>query len=609
MRKWIIGIALLWCLLLFYQPTEGQAVIVWTDKGCNSTYKPGEVVQIHYRVFDTGWTRVFKRFPDTHEEEIAGWRYFPGGGEYVEMDTLGPECGKVTYTVSFYQQYTFALGCHDCMPCYGCGSSVVYVLEVGRQTCSINVQCEMGASLFTDKAEYIAGVDSEARITLNITDVYGSSLDADSIVLDVNGIGVTAIKSSPGLYTGSFALSGRQQGEYVVTATVFKRDYPEIVRTTKFTLIVPVTVEISADKEIYTPDSEAVIRVEVKDITGRGVDGLHLEVSFSGPKGGLHLEVSFSGGKAALTDVGGGIYEARLDLSGLQKGRYTVDIVTDERYIRIDSVRRAEIVVGGLPQILIEAPGQVEVKVDSTEDIPVTLRNTGEGDALNLNVSVMAPPGIDVRGVSGYGSTLPSGGQTTALISLMGREGGQYTVNVEVSYQDVGGGQNKASGKIPVDVNSNIGVLVAAAGGIAAVGAGAYLLKGKAGAKAGGEILKKTGGKIAQEGSQKVGTKVATGASKEIGTKVVTGASKEIGTKVVTGASKEIGTKIATGASKEIGTKVATGATSMAGSELAGTAAGGGVVGGITRKSLKCKKCGFENLPDSKYCSQCGAVI
>ncbi len=463
--KKIVGVILL-CVMLTCEPATSQAVIVWTDKGCDSTYKPGEIVQIHYRVFGTGWTRVFKQFPDTHEEELAGWRYFPGGGEYVEMDTLGPECGKIIYTVSFYEE--FALGCPVCIPCPGCGPSVVYVMETGRQTCSITVQCDMKGSLFTDKTEYISGVDSEVEITFNITDVYENPLDVDSVVMDVNGIGVTAIKSSPGLYTGKFILSGRLQGEYKVIATAFKRGYPQLTKTATFTLTVPVDIILSLDRDTYTQNSQPAVRAEVKDPSGRGVTG-------------LSLEVTYSDRKAALTDVGGGVYEAQLDLSGLEKGKYTVDITTDEKYIEVGQVLRAEFTVSGLPVLLVETSG-VQVGIDSVKDFTVLIRNTGEGDAVNLSVSVMAPPGVDVRGVSGYTPVLPPGGQTTASISIMGREKGEYTLSVEVSYQDVGGGQGKAQGEVPVSVTSSMVLLIVAAivGAVVVVGVGVYLLLRKA---------------------------------------------------------------------------------------------------------------------------------
>jgi hypothetical protein len=570
MKKWIGWAAILWCLLLLsYQPTASQAVTVWTEKGCNASYKPGEVVRLHYRVFDAGWTRVHKQYPDTHEEEIAGWRYFPTGGEYVELDTLGPECGKVTYTVTFWQE--IPLGG---TPCYGCGSSVVYVMEMGRGICSINVLCDMGASLFTDKAEYIAGVDSEAKITLNVADVYGTPLDADSVVIDVNGEGITAIKSTIGVYTASFTLTGRSPGEYTVTASIYKRDYPQTIKTTRFTLIVPVTVELSTDKSVYAQNSQVAVRAEVRDVSGRGV-------------GGLDFDLSVSDVIVPFVDMGGGIYEAQLDLSGFGQGRYTADVANMDRYVEVDNVRRAEFTVGGLPTIIVDSPGSLEIDVDAEEDASLVLKNTGTGDASNVHVSVGAPPGIDVIGVSGYNATIPAGGQTTAQISLMGREEGEYTVNVQVSYQDLGGSENTASGSFPVTVVSSMLMLVIAgsAVGAAAVGAGAYVLKGKAGAKAAGEASKRIGEKMAQKASQEVGAKVAGEASKSVGAKVAGEASKSVGAKVAGEAAKQ------------------------AGSGLAGAAASGGAVGGIVTKPTKCKKCGSENPPDSKFCSQCGAEL
>ena len=98
-------------------------------------------------------------------------------------------------------------------------------------------------------------------------------------------------------------------------------------------------------------------------------------------------------------------------------------------------------------------------------------------------VMVEAPPGVDVTRVSGYNSRIPAGGETTASISLTGREPGEYMVAVEVLCHDVGGGTITASGAFPVIVESGVGLLLAAALGVIGVGAAAYILS-KAGAKA-----------------------------------------------------------------------------------------------------------------------------
>lgn len=585
MKKWIIGFAILWCLLLAsYQSATSQVIVVWTERGCNATYNPGEMVKIHYRVYERGWTRVFKQYPDTHEEEIAGWKYFPTGGEYVEIDTLGPECARITYTVTFWQE--IGAGCSGCLPCYGCGPSVVYVMEFGRDMCSINVQCDMKASLFTDKVEYTASIDSEAKITLNTTNIYGSPLDADSIVLDVNGEGVTAIKSSAGIYTASFTLSGRSQGEYTVTASIFKRNYPQLVKTTKFTLIIPVSIHLSTDNPVYAPGGQAAVRAEVRDRAGNGVSGLQFELSVSG-----------SGKSVPFADLGGGIYEAQIDLSGFEQGQYVADIAGMEEYVHIDSVRKAEFTVGGLPTIVTDVPSEAEITAGSTEDISFVLKNTGDGEAVNITVSVQASPGIDVMAVSGYAHTLPSGDQTTGVLSLAGRDTGVYTVTTETSYQDAGEGVHTTSGSFPVTVTSGMGlVLVAGVAAATALGAAAYLLKGRAGTKA-VEEGSKPGQKIAQKASQK-GTQAAEAATKKTGTQAAEAATKNSGTKVAEAATKNPGTKVAEAASKTRGANLSSEAV-----------AGGGVLGGVVKKPEVCKKCGFKNSPDSTFCSQCGEEL
>ncbi len=585
MKKWMIGCAILWCLLLAsYQSATSQVIVVWTERGCNTTYTPGEMVKIHYRVYERGWTRVFKQYPDTHEEEIAGWKYFPTGGEYVEIDTLGPECGRITYTVTFWQE--IGTGCSGCVPCYGCGPPVVYVMEFGRDMCSINVQCDMKASLFTDKAEYTASVDSEAKITLNTTDVYGNPLDADSIVLDVNGEGVTAIKSSAGIYTASFTLSGRPQGEYTVTASIFKRNYPQLVKITKFTLIVPVSVHLSTDNPVYAPGGQATIRAEVKDRAGNGVSGLQFELSVSG-----------SEKSAPFADLGGGIYEAQIELSGFEQGQYVADITGMEEYVYVDSVRKAEFVIGGLPTMVIDIPSEAEVTAGSTEDISFVLKNTGDGEAVDITVRVQAPPGIDVMAVSGYAHTLPSGDQTTGVLSLAGRDTGVYTVTIETSYQDAGEGVHTTSGSFPVTVTSGMGlVLVAGVAAATALGAAAYLLKGRAGTKAAEEGVE-PGQKIAQKASQK-STQTAEAATKKAGTQAAEAATKNGGTEVAEAATENPGIKVGGAASKTKSVNLAS-----------KTVAGGGIFGGVVKKSEVCRKCGFKNSLDSTFCAQCGEEL
>ncbi len=492
MKKWIMSVTLVWCLLLIsYQHTASQSVLVWTEKGCDASYKPGETVKVHYRVDGGGWTRVFKQYPDTHEEEISGWRYFPTGAEYVEIDTLGPECGTITYTVVFYQEV-----CVGCIPCCNAITpSVVPVMETGKNMCSINVLCDMKASLFTDKTEYMSGVDSEAKITLSITDVYGNLLDADSVVMDVNGESITAIKTSAGLYTASFTLSAKQ-GEYTVTAAIYKRDYPQLVRTATFTVVVPVIVHLSTEKEVYTQNAQVTIRAEVKDTSGRGVSGLHFDLSIA------QSDILF-------TDLGGGIYEAQVDLSGFEQGHYTADITSMGEHVQVESVRKAEFMVSGLPNIVVTPPEPLEVRTGSTKDQSLVLKNAGDGDAVGITVSVEAPPGVDVMGVTGYGSVIPPGDETTVFISVQGRETGVYTVTATVSYQDVSGGTAAVSESFHVTVTSGIGLFLIAGAAIAGVlGAGAYILKGR-------------GTKAAEEASEKPGEKGASAASQDTEEKVV----------------------------------------------------------------------------------------
>ena len=494
MKKWIMLIALFGLLLSTYS-TESQVVLVWTEKGCEASYKPGESVKIHYKVYDAGWTKVHKQYPDTHKEELFGWRYFPSAGEFVEIDKLGPECGRITYTVSFWQEVPSTYT--GCLPCNACSPFPIYVMETGRHMCAITVVCDMKASLFTDKTEYIAGVDPGAQITVNITDVYGDPLDADSVILDVNGESVTAVQSFPGLYTASFTLSGRKQGEYTVTANIFKRDYPQVVKTAQFSLVVPVTIQLSTDRKEYTV-SFAVVRADVKDVTGRGVSGLQFDVIVSDVQ-------------VPVTDVGGGIYEARIDLSGVDQGEYTVDISDMGAYVVVDSVLKAVFTVSGLPLIVVGVCDPVEVGVDSGKDVSVVIKNTGEGDAVDAHVLVEAPPGVDVTRVSGYNSLIPAGGETTACISLTGREPGEYIVAVEVLCHDVGGGTTTGSGAFPVTVKSSVKLLLVAAIGVVAVGAAAYILS-KTGAKAEKEL--KNGEQKAGEAAEK-GAKTASEAAKK----------------------------------------------------------------------------------------------
>lgn len=570
MKKWIIGFTIVWCLLfLSYQHSASQMVLVWTEKGCNATYKPGETVKIHYKVDGSGWTRVSKQYPDTHEEEIFGWRYFPTGGEYVEIDRLGPECGTITYTVTFWEDVGAA--CPACLPCNAL-YPVVYVMEVGRNMCSIDVQCDMRASLFTDKGEYISGVDSEAKITLNITDVYENPIDVDSVVMDVNGEGVTAIKSSAGLYTASFVLSAREPGTYTVEAAIFKRNYPESTKTTTFGLITPVSVQLSTDRKVYIQNASATVRAEVRDISGRGVSGLHFDVSVSG------VVLSFA-------DLGGGIYEAQVDLSEVEQGSHTADIANMEGNIRVDSVRKADFTVSGPPVIEVELPDHLEVRSGARKDVSFLLKNTGNGDALSITVRVEAPSGVDVMGVSGYASVILPGGETTGVMSLQGREAGVYTVTATVSYLDAGGSAHTASGSSPVTVTSGLGLLLVAAvvGAAVVLGAGAYILKGRGGKEVAEEVSKKQ--KVAQN-SQSSSTKAAEAATKG-------------STETAEAAKKDTGTKAAEAASKA-GSKV-----------TKGVRAGGGAVGGLVKEKepKRCAKCKFENSPESTFCSQCGAEL
>ncbi|MBU7032283.1 MAG: hypothetical protein HXS53_07110 [Theionarchaea archaeon] len=462
MRKFVIGfvVLLMWCMLLLsYQPVRSQGVMVWTEKGCDASYSPGEVVKIHYSFDNAGWSRVFKQYPDTHEEEIAGWRYFSTGGEYVELDTLGPECGKITYTVRFYEDMGF---CPVCIPCHICGPSVVYVSETGNKTCSITVVCDLSSMLFTDKKEYLSGIDSHARISLHITDVQGTPLDVDSVVIDVNGDSIAAIKSSPGVYSALYTLSGRKQGVYVVTASIFKRDYPDETRTAAFKIVVPVTISLSTDRQEYTPGDDVVVRAEVKDSSLRGVNGLHFDVSIS------DTTIPF-------LDKGGGIYEAQVNLSDFELGDYTLDIKNMEEYIRIDHVYGGKFRVTGLPSLLLELPEPLELSEGQIADLSINLLNGGEGDASNITLSVEAPPGIDIQKVSGYAFTLPAGSQSEAYVSMMGLEEGEYSLSVMVTYEDAGGKVHTASHTLSVQVKSRfpllliLGVAVIAAVGVAII--------------------------------------------------------------------------------------------------------------------------------------------
>ncbi|MBU7029577.1 MAG: hypothetical protein HXS48_21775, partial [Theionarchaea archaeon] len=118
-----------------------------------------------------------------------------------------------------------------------------------------------------------------------------------------------------------------------------------------------------------------------------------------------------------------------------------------------------------------------EVEKGSAEEVLVVLKNTGNGEAVNILVFVEASPEIDVIGVSGYRVTLPAGGETTAMITVRGREKGEYTAAVTVSYEDKSKGIHTASGLLPVSIVSGILlVLVLATGAVAAVGIGVYIL-------------------------------------------------------------------------------------------------------------------------------------
>lgn len=460
MRKYIVGFILLWCLLLLsYHPTRSQGVLVWTEKGCGTSYSPGEIVKIHYSFDSPGWSRVFKQYPDTHEEEIAGWRYFSTGGEYVELDTLGPECGKITYTVRFYEDMGF---CPICIPCYICGPSVVYVSETGNKTCSITVVCDLSSMLFTDKKEYLSGIDSHALISLHITDVQGTPLDVDSVVMDVNGDSIAAVKSSAGVYSASYSLSGRKQGVYVVTASIFKRDYPDESKTAAFKIVIPVTVSLSTDRQAYTPEDDVAVRAEVKDASLKGVSG-------------LHFDVSIADRTIPFTDKGGGIYEAQVNLSDFELREYHMDITNMEQYIRIDHVYGGKFQVIGLPELLLGLPDSMEITEGSVADLSVQLSNVGTGDATGITLSVEAPQGIDIQNISGYASTIPPGGQSDAFVSMTGLNEGEYPLSLVVSYEDAGGKVHTASHAFSVLVTSRmpllliVGIVIILAAGVATI--------------------------------------------------------------------------------------------------------------------------------------------
>jgi hypothetical protein len=465
--KKVITLSVLVCLLfLLYTPTESQSVVIWTEKGCNATYSPGDAVKIHYEVFDSGWTTVSKVYPDLHEEEIATWKYFHRGGEYTETDVLGPECGTVTYVVRFWQEAS--PGYITCFPCNACGPSVVYVMEAGINTCSINVQCGMKTELSTDKPEYIHGVDSQVDITLTITDDHKMPLDADSVVMDVNGESIKPVKTLPGFYTASFDLSGRHHGEYTVTANVFKTNYPRLVEAVPVAFIRPVTVELSTDS-LYAPGSQAVVRAEVRDATGNGVS----ELSFA---------LSVSGVTVPFTSLGGGVYRTGMDLTGFAPGDYLADITNMEDHVRVEHVGTAAFRVGGLPEFTIEFEGHEKIKIGSPVNISAFLLNTGKGDALNVAVSVQSPPEIDIGDVAVYSPTVPQGGQTTALISVTGRQQGEYMVDVIISFEDAGGNAHTAEDSFPVTVTGDVTIFfVVGIIAAAAVVAGAYAVLRKTG--------------------------------------------------------------------------------------------------------------------------------
>jgi hypothetical protein len=440
MRKYI-GVCILGLfLMLSHYSVGGQGVLIWTEKGCDASYSPGEVVKIHYSFDSPGWSRVFKQYPDTHEEEIASWRYFSTGGEYVELDTLGPECGRITYTVRFYEDMGF---CPLCIPCHVCGPSVIYVSETGNKTCSINVVCDLSSALYTDKKEYLLSIDSQALISLHITDIQGNPLDVDSVVMDVNGDSIAARKSSPGVYTATYSLSKRTQGVYVVTASIFKRDYPDETKTAAFKIIIPVTISLSTDRSEYTTGDDCVVRAEVEDASLQGISGLHFDLSMD------ELLVPF-------VDKGGGIYEAQVTLLDFQPGEFHLDVTNMQEYIRVDRVYRGTFQVVGLPELLFTMPEQIEVSEGSVADTSVRLSNTGEGDATHLMLSMETPPGVDILALSGYASTIPPGSQSEAFISVRGMEEGEYSLTVLVTYEDAGGTQHTASRAFTVLVTSSL---------------------------------------------------------------------------------------------------------------------------------------------------------
>lgn len=443
MRTYIM-VVLLGCLILSsVHPSESNGIRIWTEKGCDATYSPGEMVKIHYSFDRPGWSRLFKLYPDSHEEEISGWRYFSTGGEYTELHTLGPECGKITFTIRFYEDMGF---CPLCIPCHVCGPPVIYVSQTGYSMCSITVVCDLSSALYTDKKEYLAGIDSQAHISLHITDIQGFPQDVDAVVMDVNGDEIAAVKESPGVYTATYYLANRKQGVYVVTASIFKRDHPHERETSAFKIVIPVTISLSTEREAYTREDQVTIRAEVKNPSLKGVSG-------------LHFDVSVGDALIPFIDKGGGIYEAQVPLTAHEIGEYHADIVNMEQYIRVDRVYRATFQVTGRPELLLMVPDLIEVPSGSQANISLHLSNNGQGDATRINLMLESPPGVDIQALSGYAFTLPPGGQSDGVIFMKGMEEGQYSLTIHATYEDVGGTHYTASSPFTVQVTSQFPVL------------------------------------------------------------------------------------------------------------------------------------------------------
>jgi hypothetical protein len=319
------------------------------------------------------------------------------------------------------------------------------------------VVCDLSSALYTDKKEYLLGIDSQALISLHITDVQWNPLDVDSVVIDVNGDSIAARKSSPGLYTATYSLSKRTQGVYVVTASIFKRDYPDETKTAAFKIIIPVTISLSTDREEYAMGDDCMVRAEVRDASLNGVSGLHFDLSVA------DLLIPF-------VDKGGGIYEAQVALLDFPPGECYLDITNMEQYIRVDRVYGETFRVGGLPELLFLMPEQIEVSEGSVTDISVQLSNEGEGDATTLMLSLETPPGVDILALSGYAPTIPPGGQSEAFISVRGIEEGEYSLTLLASYEDVGGTQHTTSHTVSVLVTSSMSLSVFLVIGILVVG-------------------------------------------------------------------------------------------------------------------------------------------